>query len=269
MQVAPPLQSLVFIPKADKGDYADNYRPLGLPNTCDRLLDRAAYSQFAPTLIGYLHPAQALLNTFREPQANFLTVQQYSLIRQLHLVVSSYLTLPKPLKELIPTESCTSSFHWEPPIGLSFTVGTSFSVGKFFTKLALTVVPLFTYALGLTWAELSRSYFFVSQWTPGITMCTKYLVYALTPDIWTTMPQEDMASAGFTKPSSLYISSTLPDSRSSPTPVTSPNHYLPAPTTLLLWKLTRQSLMATLLCGWPMQLCPPALMSNCAAAAHP
>ena len=63
--------------QADKGDYADNYRPLGLPNTCDRLIDRTAYSQFAPTLVGYLHPAQALLNTFREPQANFLTVQQF------------------------------------------------------------------------------------------------------------------------------------------------------------------------------------------------
>ena len=77
MQAAPPLQSLVFIPKADKGDYADNYRPLGLPNTCDRLIDLAAYTQFAPSLVGYLHPAQALLNTFREPQANFLTVQQF------------------------------------------------------------------------------------------------------------------------------------------------------------------------------------------------
>ena len=77
MQAAPPLQSLVFIPKADKGVYADNYRPLGLPNTCDRLIDRAAYSQFAPTLVGYLHPAQALLNVFREPQANFLTVQHF------------------------------------------------------------------------------------------------------------------------------------------------------------------------------------------------
>ena len=39
---SPPLQSLVFIPKADSGDYADNYRPLGLPNTWDRLLGRAA-----------------------------------------------------------------------------------------------------------------------------------------------------------------------------------------------------------------------------------
>ena len=77
MQAAPPLQSLVFIPKADKDDYADNYRPLGLPNTCDRLIDRAAYTQFAPSLVGYLHPAQALLNTFRELQANFLTVQQF------------------------------------------------------------------------------------------------------------------------------------------------------------------------------------------------
>ena len=72
---SPPLQSLVFIPKADSGDYADNYRPLGLPNTCDRIVNRAAYAKFCTVLIGYLHPAQALLNLFREPQFNYLEIQ--------------------------------------------------------------------------------------------------------------------------------------------------------------------------------------------------
>ena len=47
-KVRPPQQSLVFIPKADQGEYADNYRPLGLPNTCDRIIDRAAYCPFLP-----------------------------------------------------------------------------------------------------------------------------------------------------------------------------------------------------------------------------
>ena len=65
----------MFIPKADSGDYADNYRPLGLPNTCDRIVDRAAYAKFCAVLIGYLHPAQALLNLFREPQFNYLEIQ--------------------------------------------------------------------------------------------------------------------------------------------------------------------------------------------------
>ena len=74
---SPPLQSLVFIPKADQGEYADNYRPLGLPNTCDRILDRANYSVFAQCLLGALHPAQALLNMFREPQFNYLDVQNF------------------------------------------------------------------------------------------------------------------------------------------------------------------------------------------------
>ena len=74
-QASPPLQSLVFIPKADAGEYADNYRPLGLPNTCDRIVDRAAYAKFCAILIGFLHPAQALLNTFREPQFNYLEIQ--------------------------------------------------------------------------------------------------------------------------------------------------------------------------------------------------
>ena len=73
----PPTQALVFIPKADKGEYADNYRPLGLPNTADRLIDRAAYINFCQALMGALHPAQALLNSFREPQANYLEVQNF------------------------------------------------------------------------------------------------------------------------------------------------------------------------------------------------
>ena len=57
-KVSPPTQALVFIPKADQGEYADNYRPLGLPNTCDRIVDRAAYTLFCQSLIGNLHPAQ-------------------------------------------------------------------------------------------------------------------------------------------------------------------------------------------------------------------
>ena len=48
---SPPLQSLVFIPKAGQGEYADNYRPLGLPNTCDRVLDRSIYSPFSHCFI--------------------------------------------------------------------------------------------------------------------------------------------------------------------------------------------------------------------------
>ena len=76
-RATPPVQTLVFIPKADVGDYADNYRPLGLPNSSDRLIDRAAYGAFTLSLLGYLHPAQALLNLFREPQANYLEVQNF------------------------------------------------------------------------------------------------------------------------------------------------------------------------------------------------
>ena len=74
---SPPLQSLVFIPKADQGEYADNYRPLGLPNTCDRILDRSVYSPFSHCLLGALHLAQALLNLFRELQFNYLDIQHF------------------------------------------------------------------------------------------------------------------------------------------------------------------------------------------------
>ena len=76
-KVSPPAQALVFIPKADQSEYADNYRPLGLPNTCDRIVDRAAYTLFCQSLIGNLHPAQTLLKLFRELQGNYLAVQHF------------------------------------------------------------------------------------------------------------------------------------------------------------------------------------------------
>ena len=43
-------KALVFIPKADAGSYADNFRPLGLPNTADRIIDQAVYVQMYSAL---------------------------------------------------------------------------------------------------------------------------------------------------------------------------------------------------------------------------
>ena len=43
LQAPAPVQALVFIPKADAGPYADNFRPLGLPNTADRIIGQAVY----------------------------------------------------------------------------------------------------------------------------------------------------------------------------------------------------------------------------------
>ena len=38
-QALPPLQVGVWIPKAKMGPEADNFRPLGMPNTLDKLVD--------------------------------------------------------------------------------------------------------------------------------------------------------------------------------------------------------------------------------------
>jgi hypothetical protein len=71
----PPQQLLVWIPKNDIGEYADNFRPLGMPNAIGRTLSASIYSYVASTVKELLHPAQALLNDFREPQGNFLDIQ--------------------------------------------------------------------------------------------------------------------------------------------------------------------------------------------------
>ena len=45
----------------------DNFRPLGLPNTADRIIDQAVCVQMHSALRGSLHPSQTLVNIFREP----------------------------------------------------------------------------------------------------------------------------------------------------------------------------------------------------------
>ena len=75
-EVSPPPQQIgVWIPKAKMGPTADYFRPLGMPDTLDRLMDGAAANiLFAHTRHSF-HPAQTMLNHFREPQSAALAVQ--------------------------------------------------------------------------------------------------------------------------------------------------------------------------------------------------
>ena len=71
----PPVQALTFIPKADAGHYADNFRPLDMPDTAARLIDSAVFMCMMRSLPTSLHQAQALINTLKEAPANFLDIQ--------------------------------------------------------------------------------------------------------------------------------------------------------------------------------------------------
>ena len=48
-----------------------------MPNTSDRVIDSAVYAVLAESLKHSLHPAQALINGFKEPQANYAAMQHY------------------------------------------------------------------------------------------------------------------------------------------------------------------------------------------------
>ena len=71
----PPVQALTFIPKADAGHHADNFRPLDMPDTAARLIDSAVFMCMMRSLPTSLHQAQALINTLKEAPANFLDIQ--------------------------------------------------------------------------------------------------------------------------------------------------------------------------------------------------
>ena len=69
-----PNQLLVWIPKAEVGILPDNWRPLGMPSTFLRMIAAGVYYYLVATVKDVLHPSQALLNNFREPQGNFIDV---------------------------------------------------------------------------------------------------------------------------------------------------------------------------------------------------
>ena len=71
-----PTQVGVWIPKAKQGPTADFLRPLGMPDTLDRLQDGAAAAILFRVTRHCFHPAQTMLNAFREPQRAVLEVQQ-------------------------------------------------------------------------------------------------------------------------------------------------------------------------------------------------
>ena len=73
--LAPPTQVGVWIPKAKQGPRADFFRPLGMPDTLDRLQDGTAAAILFRVTRDSFHPAQTLLNSFREPQRAVLEAQ--------------------------------------------------------------------------------------------------------------------------------------------------------------------------------------------------
>ena len=65
---AAPVQVGVWIPKAKLGPTADFFRPLGMPNTCDRLVDGTIAAVIMKATCAYMHPSQVVMNCFKEPQ---------------------------------------------------------------------------------------------------------------------------------------------------------------------------------------------------------
>ena len=44
------------------------FRPLGMPNTCDRLVDGTIAAVVMKATCAYMHPSQVVMNCFKEPQ---------------------------------------------------------------------------------------------------------------------------------------------------------------------------------------------------------
>ncbi len=72
----PPTQVGVWIPKAKIGPKADNFLPLGMPNTLDRLVDGTVAAHLMHHTAHLLHPSPAVMSYFKEPQRAVAEIQR-------------------------------------------------------------------------------------------------------------------------------------------------------------------------------------------------
>ena len=72
----PPMQVGVWIPKAKAGPMADHFRPLGMPNTIDRLVDGSIAAYVMRHTAHLMHPSQAVMSYFKEPQKAVSCIQR-------------------------------------------------------------------------------------------------------------------------------------------------------------------------------------------------
>ena len=72
----PPHQVGVWIPKAKMGPEADCFRPLGMPNTLDRLVDGSVAAHAMRQTAHMMHLSQAVMSYFKEPQKAVSCIQR-------------------------------------------------------------------------------------------------------------------------------------------------------------------------------------------------
>ena len=66
----------VWIPKAKIGPEADSFRPLGMPNTLERLVDGSVAAHAMRQTAHTMHPSQAVMSCFKEPQKAVSCIQK-------------------------------------------------------------------------------------------------------------------------------------------------------------------------------------------------
>ena len=70
------MQVGVWIPKAKAGPMADHFRPLGMPNTIDRLVDGSIAAYVMRHTAHLMHPSQAVMSYFKEPPKAVSCIQR-------------------------------------------------------------------------------------------------------------------------------------------------------------------------------------------------
>ena len=98
----PPMQVGVWIPKAKMGPKADNFRPLGMPNTLDRLVDGTVAAHLMHHTAHLLHPSQTVMSYFKEPQRAVSRIQR--IIDSAHPACALLADLSKAFERINP--------HW-------------------------------------------------------------------------------------------------------------------------------------------------------------
>ena len=159
----PPHQVGVWIPKAKMGPEADNFRPLGMPNTLDRLVDGSVAAHAMHQTAHTMHPSQAVMSYFKEPQKAVSCIQKSLMVTTLQLLY--LLICPRPLNGSTLTGSLSYCAASVPLAGCLRTPSLFSSIAECLTKCKAGSFRVELSCKALTWVDPFLYTFSVLRWT--------------------------------------------------------------------------------------------------------
>ena len=162
-QLSHLIKSECGFPKPKLGPEADNFRPLGMPNTLDRLVDGSVAAHAMRQTAHTMHPSQAVMLCFKEPQKAVSCIQK--ILDGDASAITLLADLSKAFERVNPYWILELLRIKRAPRWLFAYTKFRYSIAGSLTKCKVGFFPVEPSCKVLTWVDLSRCIFSALLWT--------------------------------------------------------------------------------------------------------